>query len=124
MAPTDPAASVAPVALLSGGGPVPVGGARLSIEDVVQVALGGRGVELSPDPAFRGRVKGSAAFLDRLLDSGAEVYGVNTGYGDSCTVSIPPELVRELPATWPAITVAAWGPSWMPPRCWRCSPPG
>ncbi len=36
-------------------------------------------------------------FLDRLLREDGVVYGVTTGYGDSCTVSIPPDLVAELP---------------------------
>ena len=57
----------------------------------------GRPVVLSPDPAFRERVRSSAAFLADLLRDGAEVYGVNTGYGDSCTVAIPPALLLELP---------------------------
>jgi histidine ammonia-lyase len=75
-----------------------VGAGRLTIEDVLAVARGERKVELSPDPAFKGRIQRSAKFLERLLESGTEVYGVNTGYGDSCTTTIPPELVRELPA--------------------------
>jgi histidine ammonia-lyase len=75
-----------------------VGAGRLTIEDVLAVAQGGRKVELSPDPAFKGRIQRSAKFLERLLASGTEVYGVNTGYGDSCTTTIPPELVAELPA--------------------------
>ena len=77
--------------------PVCVGGVRLRIEDVVAVAVQGRRVTLSEDPAFRARVASSVAFLNELLSSGAEVYGVNTGYGDSCTTSIPEDLVRELP---------------------------
>ena len=77
--------------------PIPVGGARLRIEDVVAVALQEHGVELAADPGFRARVAASVAFLEELLRDGAEVYGVNTGYGDSCTVSIPAALVEELP---------------------------
>lgn len=53
---------------------------------------------LSGDPAFRARVAASVAFLNELLEEGAEVYGVNTGYGDSCTTTIPPALLEELPA--------------------------
>ena len=49
-------------------------------------------------PAFRARVEASRAFLDELLRDGGEVYGVNTGYGDSCTVPVPPHLLAELPA--------------------------
>jgi histidine ammonia-lyase len=77
---------------------VPVGAARLTLEDVLAVALGGRPVALAPDPAFRARVEASRALLAGLLRDGAEVYGVTTGYGDSCTVPVPPELVEELPA--------------------------
>jgi len=81
--------------------PVPealqIGGSRLRIEDVVDVALENRTVRLSEAPAYRAHVEASAAFLDELLAQGAEVYGVNTGYGDNCTVTIPPSLVKELP---------------------------
>jgi len=79
------------------GEPMSIGASRLRIEDVLGVALEGRPVALSCDPAVRARVEASAAFLNSLLEGGAEVYGVNTGYGDSCTVSIPAALVPELP---------------------------
>lgn len=73
------------------------GSAPLTIEDVGALARREcRGV-LSPDPAFRARIARGAAFLDRLLDTDGVIYGVTTGYGDSCTVNIPPELVAELP---------------------------
>ncbi len=77
--------------------PLQIGAGRIQIEDVIEVARRGRSVELSRDPAFRARVEASAAFLNELLAGGGEVYGVNTGYGDNCTVTIPPELVAELP---------------------------
>ncbi len=35
--------------------------------------------------------------LDRILEEDGVVYGVTTGYGDSCTVEVPPNLVGELP---------------------------
>ena len=47
--------------------------------------------------AFRARIQRGADFLDRLLREQGVVYGVTTGYGDSVTVAIPPELVAELP---------------------------
>jgi histidine ammonia-lyase len=74
-----------------------VGAARLTLEDVLEVCLGGRPVALAEDPPFRARVEASRAFLADLLSQGVEVYGVNTGYGDSCTVAIPPALLGELP---------------------------
>jgi histidine ammonia-lyase len=72
-------------------------GGLLSIEDVCALAERGRVAELSADPGFRRRIAQGAEFLDRLLREDGVVYGVTTGYGDSCTVVIPPELVAELP---------------------------
>mgnify|MGYP003418463499 FL=1 len=72
-------------------------GQRLAIEDVVALASRQRAAHLSKQAAFTGRIERGAAFLDRLLREDGVIYGVTTGYGDSCTVSIPPELVAELP---------------------------
>ena len=76
---------------------ITVGARRLSIEDVLSVALRGATVSLSDDPEFARRIRSGAAFLERLLADNGTVYGVNTGYGDSCTVSVPSHLVAELP---------------------------
>ncbi len=70
---------------------------RLCIEDIVDIAGGSARAVLSPDPAFRAAIAKGADFLDRLLREDGAIYGVTTGYGDSCTVSVPPELVGELP---------------------------
>ncbi len=72
-------------------------GSPLSIEDVAALAERRAVAELSPEPAFRERIARGADFLDRLLREDGVVYGVTTGYGDSCTVVIPPDLVTELP---------------------------
>ena len=77
--------------------PLTVGARPLVLEDLAAVARQGRPVGLSGDPAWRARVEGGASFLARLLAEDGEVYGVTTGYGDSCTVRIPSELVAELP---------------------------
>ena len=76
---------------------VTVGERRLRIEDVLHVACGKGSVELSPSPEFARRIRRGADYLARLLADDGVVYGVNTGYGDSCTVGIPPGLVAELP---------------------------
>lgn len=73
------------------------GAGALTIEDVVGMANGQRVAALNDDPAFRARIQRGADFLDRLLQEDGVVYGVTTGYGDSCTVAIPPALVAELP---------------------------
>ena len=70
---------------------------RLSIEDIADIARGKASAALSTDPAFRAAIQRGADFLDRLLREDGIIYGVTTGYGDSCTVAVPSELVAELP---------------------------
>jgi histidine ammonia-lyase len=74
-----------------------IGGRRLTIEEVVSIAHRQTPVALSADPAWRARIERGAEFLRRHLAQGATVYGVNTGYGDSCVVDVPMELVEVLP---------------------------
>ena len=70
---------------------------RLTIEDVADIAKGKAKAILSDDPQFRAAIARGADFLDRLLREDGIIYGVTTGYGDSCTVVVPPELIPELP---------------------------
>jgi histidine ammonia-lyase len=70
---------------------------RLTIEDIVDIANGSAGVVLSDAPEFRAAIARGADFLNRLLREDGVIYGVTTGYGDSCTVTVQPELVAELP---------------------------
>jgi len=81
----------------AGGRSVVFDGSRLAIEDLVDIAHGRARARLSPDAAFRARIAAGADFLDRLLREDGVIYGVTTGYGDSCTVAVPAELVPELP---------------------------
>lgn len=76
---------------------VQIGEGRLTVEDVCDVARGRASVRLSGREAFRERIEQGASFLARRLDAGGTIYGVNTGYGDSCTVGVPADLLRELP---------------------------
>ena len=70
---------------------------RLQIEDIADIANGKAQAILSTDPQFRAAIARGADFLDRLLREDGIIYGVTTGYGDSCTVVVPPELIAELP---------------------------
>ena len=72
-------------------------GTPLQIEQITAIAHQQAQAALSPEPAFRARIQKGADFLDRLLAEDGVVYGVTTGYGDSCTVEIPPALVPALP---------------------------
>ena len=76
---------------------VVVGKSRLTIEDVLLVAQGKASLELSKNADFVQRIRRGADYLAHLLTDEGVVYGVNTGYGDSCTVAVPPHLVADLP---------------------------
>jgi histidine ammonia-lyase len=69
----------------------------LTIEDIADIAQGRAQAVLSDDPAFRAAIERGASFLDRLLREDGTIYGVTTGYGDSCTVTVPADLVADLP---------------------------
>lgn len=69
----------------------------LTIEDVGRLSRRQALALLHDEDGFRQRIRRGADFLDRLLREDGVIYGVTTGYGDSCTVNIPPALVAELP---------------------------
>jgi histidine ammonia-lyase len=71
-------------------------GNRFAIEDVVAIADGSARAMLSDATDFRAAIARGADFLDRVLVQDGAIYGVTTGYGDSCNVKVEPELVAEL----------------------------
>ncbi len=77
--------------------PVIFGDAHLRIEDVLAVAQRCAPAQLQADTAFRQRIARGAQFLDTLLDREGVIYGVTTGYGDSCVVAVPLHQVEALP---------------------------
>ncbi len=76
---------------------VEIGATRLTLDDVSAIAGGERSARVASDPAFRERIDAGARFLDELLARDGVIYGVTTGYGDSCSVTVPAALVTELP---------------------------
>ena len=73
------------------------GSAHLTTEQIVAVAQRRARFRLSRQPEVEARIRRSAGHVDAALARGQTVYGVNTGYGDSCTTGVPSELVAELP---------------------------
>ena len=72
-------------------------GTPLSIEQLVALAERRAVAVLDRAEPYRSRIEKGPEFLRRLLAEDGEIYGVTTGYGDSCTTSIPAALVEELP---------------------------
>ena len=72
-------------------------GRDIQLHEVMALARGLKKAELSEGDEFTTRIQKGVAFLEALLAEEGVIYGVTTGYGDSCTNFIPAELVDELP---------------------------
>lgn len=88
------------------GGYVPVaadaplvrfGAAPITIEAVVALAEGRARALLDDGEEPRGRIRASVAALARRLGAGQPVYGVSTGFGESCTNRVSGHDVSALP---------------------------
>ena len=72
-------------------------GQPLTIEAICQIASQQAQIKLSTQTDFIKRIDKGALFIDSLLKEQGFVYGVTTGFGDSCTISVPLHLVEQLP---------------------------
>ncbi|HTX14184.1 MAG TPA: aromatic amino acid lyase, partial [Candidatus Baltobacteraceae bacterium] len=63
-----------------------IDGEHLTIEELHRLVFGGAAAELAP--AAREQMKASRAVIERLIDSDAPVYGVNTGFGKMASTRI------------------------------------
>ncbi len=71
-------------------------GKPITIEDICRIASQQTQIELSAQTDFVNRINKGALFVDTLLKEKGYVYGVTTGFGDSCSVPVPLELVDSL----------------------------
>jgi histidine ammonia-lyase len=76
---------------------VRLGDRHLTVEDVLLVAEGAGTVELNPDPKYRAFLARGHEVIRDHIANGGRIYGVNTGFGDSCVTDIPDEFLDELP---------------------------
>ena len=74
---------------------IELGDRDLTVGEVWAIAFKRRSVRLGE--AALERVARSAAHVENALARDGEIYGVTTGYGDSCTTNVPNGLVAELP---------------------------
>ncbi|WP_339515930.1 HAL/PAL/TAL family ammonia-lyase [Pseudomonas sp. RL_15y_Pfl2_60] len=77
--------------------PVIFGETHLTIENVVALSQQRAKAHLQHDADYREKIAKGARFLDTLLDKEGVIYGVTTGYGDSCVVAVPLHQVEALP---------------------------
>lgn len=73
------------------------GNGELTIEDLLDLAKRKKQAQLSTESGFINKIESGWKFLEQLLKEDGVIYGVTTGYGDSCTVTVPTTLAYELP---------------------------
>ncbi len=74
-----------------------IGGTPLTIEDVWAIAHQPGAGGLSQDRAVHARLQASAERVAATLAREGVIYGVTTGYGDSCTTEVRDQLIKQLP---------------------------
>jgi histidine ammonia-lyase len=73
---------------------ITLNGNELTFAQLYAVALRGEAVTLAP--AAAARMQASRGVVERLVQSGATAYGINTGFGKLASVRISTEQVRQL----------------------------
>ncbi len=76
--------------------PIIFGNDRLTINDIIDIAFKNTEIRLNNEPEIIDKIKAPIQFLEDLLEKEGEIYGVTTGYGESCTRPVPLHLVNEL----------------------------
>jgi histidine ammonia-lyase len=74
-----------------------IGKERLTIEQLNRAAASPGGARLWDSAELEKRINAGAVFLDQALEKHGGIYGVTTGYGDSCTETVSPEHYCDLP---------------------------
>lgn len=70
---------------------------RLSIEDILSLANQKSQAALDRSPDYIASINAGASFLDAALVERGDIYGVTTGYGDSCGKTVPKDHYYTLP---------------------------
>ncbi|MCL2206332.1 MAG: aromatic amino acid ammonia-lyase, partial [Treponema sp.] len=74
-----------------------IGRDRLTIENLAAAAKQEISVKLCDSHEFVTKIQAGSAVVNDLLKAHGKIYGVSTGYGDSCTEQVNPEHYRKLP---------------------------
>ncbi|MDQ3907794.1 MAG: aromatic amino acid lyase, partial [Acidobacteriota bacterium] len=73
---------------------IELNGQQLTLEEIERVARGDESVALAD--GARARVEAARRVVERIVEEGRVVYGVNTGFGKLSDVTVPREELREL----------------------------
>jgi histidine ammonia-lyase len=73
---------------------VAIDGDHLSLEEVEQVALDGAKVKIHPQAA--GKIRRCRRYVEKIVEQGKTVYGINTGFGSLCRQRISKKNIEKL----------------------------
>ncbi|MCH9650143.1 MAG: aromatic amino acid ammonia-lyase [Deltaproteobacteria bacterium] len=76
---------------------IELGDRPLTVDDVAGLARGDLRIRLHDHGALRERLEISSQRLQNQLEAGREVYGVTTGFGESCLNSVESQYAMDLP---------------------------
>jgi histidine ammonia-lyase len=77
---------------------ITIGSQTITIDDVLAIATGAACLALDDSPEFRQKLTTSVELLERLLRSDTPIYGITTGFGESCENIIPHHLSLQMGA--------------------------
>jgi histidine ammonia-lyase len=73
------------------------GNSFITINDIAAISKKQKKAVLNRTPPFIKQIDKGAEFLNKILEQDGVIYGVTTGYGDSCVKNIPKNLQQALP---------------------------
>jgi len=73
---------------------VTIDGDNLTLEDVEAVALGGARVRIHPKAVSK--IKKCRRYVEKIVNTGQTVYGINTGFGKLCRKRISKKDIEKL----------------------------
>jgi histidine ammonia-lyase/phenylalanine ammonia-lyase len=75
---------------------ITINGDNLTIEEIFEVAFNNNTVQFPEDKKFNDKLANSRKFLESYIEKGYPIYGVTTGFGDSCHNQISPLKTQQL----------------------------
>jgi histidine ammonia-lyase len=74
-----------------------IGSNAIKIEDIIALGIGKNKAVLDSSHTYQNHLNQSVALLENLQATGTAIYGVNTGFGDSCQTEVPKDQQVLLP---------------------------
>ena len=96
---------------------ITLNGNTMTIEEIMRIGSEGVKIRLSDDSIDR--MRGSRDHVERILETGTTVYGINTGFGSLSNVTIQPPELKQLQRNLVLSHACGIGPSMSPESVMR-----